>query len=172
MKEINLTQGQFTLVDDEDYKYLMQWKWQAKKNCNGYYAIHSYYAGKINNKKIYKYISMHNLIIKPPKGMQCDHVFHNTLDNRKFIEIDGIMKPNLRICTTQQNNCNKTSIGKSKYLGVGFSYKNSYKQIQVRISSNRKRIYLGTFKTEEDAAKAYDKKALELHGEFANLNFK
>ncbi len=172
MREIKLTQGQVALVDDEDYEYLSKLKWQAKKEKHTYYAVHSYYAGKKDGKKIYRYISMQNMIMKPPKGMICDHIYHNGLDNRKFIEVDGILKPNLRNCTQHQNTFNVSPRGKSKYLGVGFSYKRGYEQIQVRIGINRKRIYLGSFKTEEAAAKAYDKKAKELFGEYANLNFK
>ena len=29
MKRIPLTRGLFTTVDDEDYEWLMQWKWHA-----------------------------------------------------------------------------------------------------------------------------------------------
>jgi len=42
---------------------------------------------------------------------------------------------------------------------------------EARISFNTKKIYLGSYKTKEEAARAYDKKAIELFGEFAQLNF-
>ena len=48
MKEIELTQGQITLIDDEDFKYLNQWNWWAAKRKNTYYAARS---KKVMNKE-------------------------------------------------------------------------------------------------------------------------
>lgn len=41
----------------------------------------------------------------------------------------------------------------------------------AEITHNRRHIHLGRFTSPEDAARAYDRKARELHGEFACLNF-
>ena len=43
MKQIPLTQGKFALVDDEDYEFLMQWKWCTLRIRNKYYAVRSQY---------------------------------------------------------------------------------------------------------------------------------
>ena len=57
----------------------------------------------------------------------------------------------------------------SKYKGVYWHKKD--KRWQAQIGENKKRTYIGSYTNEMDAARAYDKKAKELHGEFARLNF-
>ena len=101
---------------------------------------------------------MHRVIMNTPVGMETDHRDHNGLNNQKY---------NMRICTIAQNNYNRIPYGWSKYLGV--SHIEGHPIAQIR--KERKLFYLGFFKTEEDAAHAYDKKAIEFFGEFANLNF-
>ena len=59
--------------------------------------------------------------------------------------------------------------GRSQYLGVCIRRTG---RISSQISRNKKIVYIGSYNTEVEAARAYDKKAKELFGEFANLNFK
>ena len=155
MKLIPLTLGLFAQVDDHWFKELNQYKWQAHKNGSTYYATRA--LKREGNKR--KVIWMHRQIMNTLEGMDCDHINHNGLNN---------LEENLRNCNKNQNAWNHLPHGKSPYLGV--SYAGKY--IQACISSYGKKIYLGSFKTEEEAARAYDKKAKELFGEFANLNFK
>lgn len=158
MKEIKLTKEQITLVDDSDYEYLNQWHWQAIKNIDTFYAQRSI---RINGKR--GFISIHRLIMNTPKNMEVDHIDHNGLNNQKN---------NLRNCTHRENHINVRSKGRSKYLGVYFQEYRGYSYIKADITINGERKRLGSFKTEEDAARAYDEVAKTYHGEFANLNFK
>jgi len=95
-----------------------------------------------------------------PDGMVVDHINHNTLDNRRC---------NLRVCTQNQNryNLNLRKNNQSGYKGVSFKHNHW----EVQLKKDKKYIYGGSFKDKIEAAKAYDKKAKELFGEFAKLNF-
>ena len=156
MREIILTQGKVALVDDKDFEYLNQWKWYAAKSYRTYYAERK--SSRSLGKR--KQIKMHRVIMNPPKGMETDHQDHNGLNCQRY---------NMRNCTHSQNQMNQTPHGKSKYLGV--SYKNN-KSIRAVINVNKKHIHLGIFKTEIEAAIAYDKAAKMYFDEFANPNFK
>ena len=107
-------------------------------------------------------LNLHHLILgKPPKGMVTDHINHNGLDNRK---------ENLRFATHGQNakNTRSRKNSTSQYLGVWWDKHRQMWAAAVR--HNRKKHYLGHFTCEHQAALIYNKKAIELHGEFANLN--
>jgi hypothetical protein len=56
----------------------------------------------------------------------------------------------------------------SKYLGV--SFRKSSQKWQAAIMKDGKYKYLGSFESETSAARAYNKEAIKLHGEFATLN--
>ena len=150
-KKIKLSKGKVTIVDDEDYEYLNQWKW--------YYA--QGYAVRTINTKPTSRVIMHRALMECPKNKEVDHINSDKLDNRRS---------NLRICFPYQNRRNRTkSKGmSSKYKGVAFR---SNRQIWTStIIVNGKNIYLGYFKNENDAALAYNKAAIKHFGEFAKLN--
>jgi hypothetical protein len=150
-KIIPLTQGKQTIVDDEDFDWLNQWKWYY--NDRGYAVRHM-----PSNHKMLLY--MHRVIMNTPPDMDTDHINGNGLDNRRA---------NLRVCTTSQNLINhpKQIDNTSGYKGV---YKNHH-HWQSIIMKDGKSIYLGTFKTKEISARAYDEAAKKYFGEFACLNF-
>ncbi len=161
MRLIPLTKGQFAKVDDDDYDYLIQWKWYSKLDRNGgYYAARS---SPVKNGK-QKTIRMHRFLLDVNDSkLQIDHIDHDTLNN---------CRSNIRTATHSQNQSNRFSKNNStsKYLGVSWSSLcNKWRSV---IRKNKKDMHIGLFSNEIEAALAYDKKALELHGEFANLNFK
>ncbi len=157
MKEIKLTQGKIALVDDEDFEYLNQFKWYILK------GKYTNYVCMVENNKT---ILMHRIIMNTPINMEVDHIDHNGLNCQRY---------NMRICTHSQNSANRGSRkSRSKYRGVSFLkqvYKNKVRTyIVADIRKNNKTIHLGYFKTEEDAALAYNKAAIYYHKEFANIN--
>jgi hypothetical protein len=154
VKKIPLTLGAIAFVDDEDFDYLNQFNWSI------HYAFK--YAkrtigGRLNKNNIF----MHRLLMNAKEGEFVDHIDRNTLNNQKS---------NLRICNWSENNINKSKrIGtSSKFVGVYLNKK--VNKWQAYIKKNKKFFYLGIFENEIDAAIARDKKAKELHGEFANIN--
>ena len=154
MKQIPLTQGQIALIDDEDFARISKHKWCASRTrYNTFQAVRG---------KLGKTILMHRQIMKAPIGLVVDHINHNQLDNRRV---------NLRLATISQNCMNQRPQKKllsSCFKGV---YRHKiYKTWTAYITKDGKRIYIGAFGSEIEAAKAYDKAAKELFGEFAHLN--
>jgi hypothetical protein len=110
-----------------------------------------------------KQIKIHNVILDhdPDKSdLIVDHINGNVLDNRRC---------NLRLCTRAENarNVKKSKSNTSGYVGVHASGK----KWRATVALNGKNYCAGSFEDKVEAARARDRKAIELHGEFARLNF-
>ena len=159
-KLIPLTKGKFAIVDNKDFKWLSQWKWWLHSTKWGEYAVRQ----KMVNRKVYNF-SMHREILEHSginlAGLLVDHKNGNSLDNRK---------ENLRSATDSQNQMNRLLISnqnKSGYKGVTL-YRNGKWRSSTKL--NQQNIHLGYFDSKEEAAKAYNKFAVDNFGEFAFLN--
>ena len=135
-------------IDDEDFERIANHNWWLLK---GGYA----YSQTCKNGKRTTLL-MHRLVTQAPKGVEVDHINGNVLDNRKA---------NLRLCSRSQNCSHRRSFGKLKGL---YWSKNAW---QAQIKNDKQHVYLGRYKDKIEAARAYDKAALELFGSFANINF-
>lgn len=149
MRHIKLTRGKFAIVDDGDYGKLNKHKWC---HSNGYATRRS--GGKI--------IFMHRVILNVAKGAETDHKNHNKSDNRRC---------NIRICTKSQNNQNRKRYDGSASQYKGVHWNGLLKKWRAQIVLDYKKVHIGVYCLEIDAAKAYDAKAEELFGRFAYLNF-
>lgn len=138
----------FALVDKE-FAWVDKYMWNL---VTGY---------AYSNKNEGKRILMHRLIVGAKEGEYVDHKNGEKLDNRLV---------NLRICTNAENIRNKVK-SKSNTSGFKGVSKRSDYGWRAEVKKDYKKHYAGSAKTPELAARMYDKKALELHGEFARLNF-
>lgn len=141
------------LVDDEDYDWLNQYSWCL----HGY----GYATTSIKNNKKYITKGMHRLIMKEPINLDIDHIDHNVLNNQKN---------NLRSVVRSQNNMNRKPLKNSSSIFKGVSWIKRDKKWLSRIKLNGKSIHLGVFKSEKDAAIAYNKAAKKLFKKYALLN--
>jgi len=162
MKEIKLTRGEVALVDDQDYDYLMLFKWYASKEHNTYYAR--------SNVRIavgkWVGIKMHQLVLDRMFGYEennliPDHKDRNGLNNQRT---------NLRLVSHTISCHNRDSWAKSNYRGVHWHILKERWVSHISFGGETK--HLGYFDSKIDAAKAYDKEAKEVYGDDAILNFK
>lgn len=147
--------GEIVLVSEEDYEFLSSFKWYVRSSSE---RLKYAYATVANDRNR---LAMHRLVMVPPPELVVDHINGCGLDNRRA---------NLRVCTIQENCFNRNNGAKnklSKFIGVGRNGIGWVATFQI----NGSQIRLGTFPTEEEAARVRDSAALFHRGEFARLNF-
>ncbi len=157
-KTIPLTKGKSTTVSDEDYDYLMQWKWSAMRAGHCWYAQRSTWDSA--SKRSYG-IFMHRIIAARaglPRSARYDHEDCDGLNNQR---------ENIRPCSASQNRGNsRKGNGKlSRFKGVTWHKKN--RKWQAQIHCGEKFFYLGQFTSEESAHQAYAAAARVYYLDFA-----
>lgn len=155
MKTITLS-GKKIYVDDEDAYLLNEYNWHISQSMSRFYLRSIY---KVDNKK--KSIFFQHLIIgQPPKGKRLFFKDGNSLNLQKE-NLEFITNSEFSHRTHNDNrNCQRS---KNKFRGVVVQYIS-------RIKINGKIVVLGCFKSEKQAAEAYNQKALEVYGKAARLN--
>ena len=150
---ITSEEGYDILVDEDSYKQYHNLKWRISTK------------GYATATKDGKPIALHREImgITDPKAI-VDHQNNDRLDYRRA---------NLRVVTLKQNNRNRQKNWNSQYPYKGIQKLSGRrrKPWNARIMIDGQSVSLGVFSTPEEAAIAYDAKAVEVFGEFANLNF-
>jgi hypothetical protein len=152
MKQIPLTKGKFTLVDDDVYEWAKDYNWFVSKNCNTWYA-HRMTSRKDDPESKQHVIQLHRMIMDCSKDLKIDHIDGNGLNNQRF---------NLRIATDRQNSQNKISHRNGRLVGCQFRKDLVSKPWMARIVIDRKTKYLGYYATEQEASAAYFKALEEL----------
>lgn len=154
---IPLGHALFALVDEDQFEYLNKWFWycQTRKRSKQrpYHCVARISEGRHS-------ISMAREILGATVGQVVDHIDGNTLNNTRS---------NLRFASISQNSRN-TRVKKTKkshYKGV----RKSRSAWKVVIFVNGIELYLGSFKSDVEAAKVYDNAARKYFGVFARLNF-
>lgn len=152
---ISLGRDLYTIVNESDYVWLMQWKWGVRWS----ERARAFYVGRteIVAKKTVRII-MSRAICDAPSDRDVDHANHNTFDNTR---------KNLRICTTSENVCNsrRRVTNRSGHKGVDFMP--SHGKWRARITIQGETIHLGMFGSRDEAIAEYTAAAIRLHRNFA-----
>ena len=150
--------GRFAMAPPKFAAEPLKFRWYCDRKG---YAVRSVRSGK-SIRKILMHREVWRLAGRTiPDGQELDHINGDKLDNRLC---------NLRPATVSQNHANsKPRGGTSRYKGVHWFKRDG--KWHAAIGYNGKLVHLGYFANEIEAAKAYDKAARRLFGEYAYCNF-
>lgn len=148
--------GHQTLVDDDIAEDLGRFKWSI--------STHGYVCRMVTVRRKNFNFLLHRVIMDALPSQILDHANGDRLDNRR---------ENLRVATYSENNRNRASrvSGTSRYLGVHWDTDRCKWFAGAYDMSTHKKLNLGRYENEVEAAKAYDRYASKYYGEFAKLNF-
>lgn len=139
-----------TTVSDYRYYEVIKYGW--------YIDSVGYISGNVNGKTI----RLHSYLMNAKPGDLINHINRDRFDNRM---------ENLEFSNYCLNNHNKTKSKNTSSLYFGVSFNKRNQVFSANITKDKKTYYIGSFKDELEAAKAFDKKAIELYGDKARLNF-
>lgn len=138
----------FTKIDSDDYEKVKDICWTLGSN--------GYVYGRLRGYKN-KQVLLHNFLMNPPKGMEIDHLFGDTLDNRQKM---------LRIVTSSQNNMNKGEQSNNSSGHRGVHYHKQAQKWWAYINKEGHRYDLGLFESFEEAVTTRKEAEIKFFGEF------
>lgn len=147
---IDVGHKHFITIDAADWDLVRVHRWHSFAP-----AEHLWYAqAKIDGKPV----TLHRLLLNAPADKMVDHINRYTGDCRRC---------NLRLATPSQSAANRNVPTNNPYIGVNLVGK----RYTASVTRNCKRIYIGTYDTAIEAAKARDAAAKALYGGYTRLNF-
>ncbi len=151
--QIPLSRGKVAFIDSIDFDKVSKYKWYARAGKNGiFYATST----------LHKNIHMHRLILDVTNRFDfVDHINHDGLNN---------CRSNLRVVNNKENMYNSKSRKNTSSKFKGVHWNKEKQRWTSQITADKKTIHVGHFKSEIEAAIAYNEKAKILHGQFAFLN--
>lgn len=156
---VPISKNQVVIVDADVAEHALSYTW----SCRNGYASRCPKKGEAGfvrgSGKCGKVIYLHQVIIECPDGKEPDHINQNRFDDRR---------ENLRCATRSQNMANRK--GSANAIGYRGVSKNGGRY-RALVRCKGEGTYLGNYETPEEAARAYDRGALDCFGEFATLNF-